>query len=402
MHFLCGTNPLLLKIPNRERISAIIFHICFGMYLLCNMYHTTTLEYTNKDLDRLLIKICWFCVYLSIANILFLCDYSIKQLLCQIIILGVFFTSYHISRYYFLFQGIAIAFSARHVNWRRLAVVNVCIYFSLLLSVIICNRLGVFPSLNFTRDDIIRTDMGFSHPNVYGAYLMEICLAWMIMRFDKLKYYDYIFFVLVAVYAWIGPNSRTSAMMIMAMMILLPVFKYGRRWIGHRIGKIALSLCYPAGFIFSLISVNLYSGENKVFLAVDELLSGRIALANAFMKDYSPTLLGQRMKLVSSAKSLAKGIPAAILDNAYIHLYLRLGILTALLFMGIMALTVYRVICKKYYNYLLALLLFSVYGLSENRIDRIFFNFALLTAVFLFRETKPAGNLEQGLSGHAG
>lgn len=391
MHFLCGTNPLLLKFSNRERISAIIFYISFGMYLLCNTYRTTTLGDVNKDLDRLLFKICWFCVYISIANILFLCDYSIKQLLCQIIILGVFFTSYHISRYYFMFQGVAIAFSARHMNWRKFVIGNVCLYFSALVSVMVCHQLGFLVSQNFFRGTAVRIDMGFSHPNAYGAYFMVLCMAWMVMRFDRLKWYDYLLFVSIAAYVWIRPNSRASALIIMAMVILLPLFKYGGKWIGCRAVRLLLSLCYPVGFVFSLTCSFFYNENNGVFSFVDSALSGRVALAKQFMFSYPPTLLGQRLKLVSSAKSISKGIPAAILDNAYMHLYLRLGILSAVLFMGIMVLAVYQVICRKYYGFLLALCLFSVYGLFENKIDRLFWNFSLLTIVWIFKRNEPAG-----------
>lgn len=391
MHFLNESNPIQFKTAHNQEISSILFYICFWGYVCCTTYYGTNLLHTNKKISHLLLQLSWLCVYTAVANILFFSDYSLKQLLFIFSILAIFYMGFSVSRSRHLFQGFVLVFSAKRINWHRFAIVNTCFYPILLLSIFICNRMGLIINLNLTRNNSVRTDIGFSHPNVFGAYLMVICMSWMIIRYEKLKIYDYLIFIAITVYIWLGPNSRSSSLTLVLMMLALPLFKKWGHLFKKKIIQIFLSLCYPLGFLLSYICSLFYSSENNLLTLIDKILSGRISLANVFLLNYSPTLFGQKLKLVSSAQISLKGGTSAILDNAYIRMYLETGIIPTIIFICIMVTAIYYLIDKGHYNLVLCLCLFSVYGLFEYRINKISVNFLLLAVVLLFQNNYGKG-----------
>ena len=377
--------PCLLKNINSQEISSVLFYVCLWTYTFCLAYRDTTLLRSDKKTASILLNVSILCVYVSIANIIFFSDYTIKQLFLIAAILGVFYISFHTSHSHLLFRGFAIVFSAKRVNWEKFFLRNVCFYLFLLASVFLCYRFGLLTGFAFTRSGSTRTDIGFSHPNVYGAYLMVLCIAWMVLRYDKLKIYDYLLFSIVAVYNWIGPNSRASTLIIVIMILVLPAYKYLSKWIDCKGIRIFFSLSYPMAFIFSLICSVFYDENNHIFYLINSAFSGRIDFAHSFVNKYSPTLFGQKLQLVSSAQSMINGKTPAILDNAYIRIFLESGILSTILFLGIITLASYKLICNHQFNLLLGLCLFSIYGIIEYRISKLYYNFLLLTIVFLFQ-----------------
>ncbi len=385
MNVLNKCNPLQFKTAHGQKISSALFYLSFWGYVFCTTYYGTNLLHTDKKMARLLLQISWLCVYCAVANILFFSDYSLKQLLYIAAVLGIFYISFSVSRSRHLLQGFILVFSAKRINWHRFIISNTCFYPFLLLSIFICNRIGLISSLNFPRGNLIRTDMGFSHPNVLGAYLMIICMSWMIVRYEKLIIYDYFVFAAIIAYIWIGPNSRSSALTLTLMVLALPFFKKQSHLFRQKIIHTFISLSYLLGFFASYICALLYNAENSLLTFIDRMLSGRISLANIFLQNYPSTLFGQKLKLVSSAQSSINGSPSAILDNAYIRMYLETGIIPTMVFLCIMTATIYYLISKEQYSLVLCLCLFAVYSLFEYRISKISVNFLLLTVVLPFQ-----------------
>lgn len=73
-------NPFQLKNINSQEISSVLFYVCLWTYTFCLAYRDTTLLRSDKKTASILLNVSILCVYVSIANIIFFSDYTIKQL----------------------------------------------------------------------------------------------------------------------------------------------------------------------------------------------------------------------------------------------------------------------------------------------------------------------------------
>ena len=393
MRFFHKENPLRIKIPHGPWVSRILFFLSFWLFTGAALYADTTLRYDHKDIYRLLVKISWWCVLLAVANLIFLSDYTIRQLLLFILISFLLYISYKNSGYRWFLQSFIILLSAKHVRWRQLVTDSTVYYALLLLSIFLCYCVGLTHGMGFTRGDRIRVDIGFIQPNLFGAYIMVLAMLWVSARYERLKFWDYGIVAAAAAAAWFLPHSRTSSMILVLLLIALFVMKkWGDRLLSLPAIRILFLLVYPACFFVSLISSYLYAENKTLLVLVNKLLTGRIALAHSFIEFYPVTLMGQKIKLVSSSKSILTGQPSAILDNAYMRLYIHIGVITTVIALAMLVSVVYYALKKNNQALLINLTLFALYGLAEFRITKITANVFLIAFAFLFQkeDTPPA------------
>lgn len=385
MNPLKRNNPLHLRFPHHEALSALLFYMSFWGFTTVSLYCDTTLRYDYKDIYHLLIRIGWLCVYLAVINVLFLSDYKIWHLLLFLCMGILLYISYKNSSYRWFFQSFLILLSAKHVKWNHL-MKGCCAYYALLLlSIWLCCQTGLIYQMDFFRGNHLRTSIGFIQPNLFGAYLMVLALVWVAARYEALRIWDYLIILGIAIYVWIGPNSRTASVILLLLLLAIPIMKrFGNRMISNRFFQAIFLLIYPACFFISYIGAYYYDSERTIFVLLDKLLTGRISLAHAFTTNYSITWMGQKLHLVSSSQSALTGQPSSILDNAYMRLYINVGIVTTAIALIMLISIMWYAIRQNNQALILGLSLFAIYGLAEFRITKITANVFLIAFVYLF------------------
>lgn len=215
-------------------------------------------------------------------------------------------------------------------------------------------------SLNFIfretiEGKIIRYSFFFEHPNVFGSYVFWTTAMYFYLYFNKVKMMSYLIAFFLGVAMYIFPNSKTSALMMFLLIVLVIFVKKGIKLLSVKI----------TFFILLVLSIlGIFYIEVPIVAKIDGLLTGRISIGKIIYDNYGVNLFGTDIsKGVENSKVNGKYFTNInIIDSIYYALFLNYGIF---------ALCIFSYFIVKYNgdkndnikNALLLLLIF--YGISE-------------------------------------
>jgi hypothetical protein len=108
-------------------------------------------------------------------------------------------------------------------------------------------------------------------------------------------------------------------------------------------------------FGLSVLSGYLYKTDNKLVGIMDTVLSGRISYAHIFLLNYKFSILG---------KHVTTGFHM-ILDNAYVSIYLRYGIIVSIMFIYAFYNMFNKLLSNKKYLLVFIMIVVAILGLTE-------------------------------------
>lgn len=304
-------------------------------------------------------------------------------------ILMLFFTFIIILSYLFSYNSsvkdsslvmmLFILFSAKNMDFDSLIKTDFKIKSALFLIELI------FYFLNLTsgspilyRENTARYSLGFGHPNILAITLVSIILEYFYLKREKLKKIYLLPLAIFLIIIDLLTDSRSSLMFLILIFILLlfksSLFKFVYN---KNIKKIVINSFFIFTFV-SFILVLLYSSHTKLGLILNTIFSNRLYYISKILDYYHVNLLGQNLILTGKEAISLYGNYTQTLDNCYIYLLIRFGLLSFLL-MGYL----FKKNFEKAYNekntYLIWILfLFMIYGLMEKYTISIFYNVFIL------------------------
>lgn len=233
--------------------------------------------------------------------------------------------------------------------------------------------------INYRPDGTMRNPMGFDHPNSFGAALLTLCIALIPLLNRGYHLFISAISIFLAVIAFEVADSRTAAACLLLVALALPIFD----WIemGRHSGKLAFALLVVF-LTIALVSVAYmiaFDGSRTLDAFLDKALSGRLRLGNIYYKDHVPGLLGYDYHDGTPYYTNGKEY-RFVVDNLYMHLLLRYGILASGLLLGSLGALFIKMIREKYHGVaLFGFGIFVVYGAAEALGCRIESNFYILS-----------------------
>lgn len=222
---------------------------------------------------------------------------------------------------------------------------------------------------------------GFSHPNIFGWWLMMLCMLYISLhkkvRFQTLLI-DCPIVMFCAFLNYRYADSITSlacTLLVLIMWVLFQFFSFISKYfnildtIGRNIIKITGIVIYPILFLLSiLIPISYYYRGGNFW--------GKTLLS----KITDPTTFGNRMAISFNAlynipiKLFGNNYQEStegtyfIVDSSYIRLILNYGIIICSIFMIVIVWTSYKCAKFKRYDLILLLIAEAFYGFSEGNI----------------------------------
>lgn len=233
----------------------------------------------------------------------------------------------------------------------------------------------------------IRSSMGFSHPNVFGAFILSISAEYLYLREKKLNIFDITLIGVLSFLVGYYADSRTPQLSIILILIISIIIK-NINLDKIKIGKIIPNMFFICA-ILSFISGSLYANGNSLMIKLNEIFTGRINFIAKFFEKYPINLFGNKIEIIGTKLSSETGVKPWILDNAYALILLRYGII-AFFMMGIYLNIFFKKAWKnKEYMIVACMLVFLIFGLLESGIIKIAYNiFWLYFAELLYGERK--------------
>ena len=261
---------------------------------------------------------------------------------------------------------------------------------TMIVLVVVMNLLGMIPDADVIRLGRIRHSLGFSHPNQLGLSICQLVSCHFYLYRDNLRYRDFLFAIVAALFVYIVPNSQTSFIIVILLLITSLIYQYfGKSKADHfkLIGWLMISFA----ILFNVISVVFSTGpiKNTLLSEINAYLSYRFSWCYKTYSIYGVNWFGNDIAVTLAERTSRNllNLGNMWLDNAYMTILLRYGILVYVIFSFLYIFTMIYLLNLKEYYLLILFFIFSVYGIMENGFFQISHNIVLFAvAYFLYHK----------------
>ncbi len=255
----------------------------------------------------------------------------------------------------------------------KILLIMIPIIFLLCLAGIIDNRI-------LMRGSVRRYSLGFSHPNQLGLRTFQLAACHCYVDKDKLGKWNYVIIFLLTVFLVRIPNSQAAYITMGMFLFMLLTYKYIVRNKAMYIDLFKKCMLFGT-FCLSLFSV-IFSGINTnkyyILAKLDSWLSSRFSVCHKVWSLYGVSFFGQRIYVTEDERRLV-GIKNPLwLDNAYVSILLRYGILVFLIFCFGYLYLIKIVEMQKDDVLMIILFLYALYGTIETGLYMITHNIFLI------------------------
>lgn len=237
---------------------------------------------------------------------------------------------------------------------------------------------GVTSNYTAVINGTYKQSFGFSHPNTFTVYVLVILVEWLCVRYEKMKWYEWMIVAGSAlVTAQIG-GGRSSVYTFGIVFLLFVLASLRPKWFFIKPVKLAFIAVTPLMAIVSFWAVSLYDQGNAAIIALNKIMTNRISMAARFLNTYKLGAFGQEIEYVSSRESQTNDIASNILDNAYIRCALDWGIIALIVIVIAYSLLFYNLLKKQRIEFALFCLFFVLLGIGETYMLKPIYNLSLL------------------------
>lgn len=283
-------------------------------------------------------------------------------------------------------------FGSKGINLQLFLKRDLYIRISILFFVFSLYLLGIFPDIILFRDDgAIRHSLGFKHPNTLGGFLLIIVIEIIIVNWEKLKWHHYLLSVILLLINNSITNSRTSFIVgIFSLLIAVSIkFKGQTKFIFNNwIFKWIVIILPFILVLFMLFVVKNLDINSTIFSIVNKFSSGRLGLFKNIYETYGVSLFGQSIPTLSEDYAIRYFIRQQTLDNAYLTLLIRYGILTTIVFSFYVSKIIKGMFENSKLVYFVLVLSFLFLGIAESFIIRPEMSLLCIMGSVLFNEKK--------------
>lgn len=383
----------MIRIRKTIKADNFFIYIFVLWYSTEILYNSTLKDIMGISMNKISDIITWIVFFLLLVQILFLQTYTKRELF---LIAGITFPivlATVLSGHRTIMSAWMFIVAAKNVEFKqiihtayKILLIMIPIIFLLCLAGIIDNRI-------LMRGSVRRYSLGFSHPNQLGLRIFQLAACHCYVDKDKLAKWNYVIIFLLTVFLVRIPNSQAAYITMGMFLFMLLTYKYIVRNKAMYIDLFKKCMLFGT-FCLSLFSI-IFSGIdiNKYYLLakLNSWLSSRFSVCHKVWSLYGVSFFGQRIYVTEDERRLV-GIKNPLwLDNAYVSILLRYGILVFLIFCFGYLYLIKIVEMQKDDVLMIILFLYALYGTIETGLYMITHNIFLIAfSVLIYRKSLQA------------
>ena len=359
-----------------------IFWVCFVLLLSIHCIENTSVIYSDTEWLKGMYLFRNLLYLVLLAKIGFLSVYTKRELICVAAFLTIGLLSFLGSGDYGLLEFFILMFAAKEESSVKLTAAFFLIKGAALVITILLWRIGILAALYYQDDKVgYFNTYGFCHRNVLAANVAVVCLAWLYLRYRRLKIWDVAVWGIVALATYRFAVSRTG--LIIILLSIFGIYFFRKKNISI-LNFPYLRKVFCWGFLglilISVIGTVFYSGDSPLWSLIDSIFTKRFQFAHYCFEEYGLSLFGQHIPLVSSIAAQNDQGTRLILDNAYMRGILYYGVIPGTLFLTAYFKALDMALRKRSGKLIFCLGIFAIYGLSERYMLDVYYQFPLLVA----------------------
>lgn len=370
-------------IKKKEEFGKKFIYCTLALWMSTEVIFNTTIEYVFIwKKDELNDVLAYFVLLLLVLQIVFFQNYQLKEIIV-IGIISIFFLYATInSNYNALLSTWIFIVASKYIDFEKFIKLSYYIQLFMFALVLYLFFNGYIQDYTMFRGSVLRHSLGFSHPNQLGirVFLLMVCRCY--YRRTKINVIDISLVFLAAFFVNKVSNSKTSyyALIILAIITIVYIIatKLGSSMNAFANVSILIAVFSNVGSVLlSNINVKHFHWLN----AFDLIMSRRFSQCYRTMKFYGINLFGQDIQLIVK-RPIIDAFYRFWLDNAYMAILLRYGIIVFLIFSLLYFMTMIQLKQTKQFYLLGIMALYSIYGIMENNYFAMSQNMFLLALSF--------------------
>lgn len=243
-------------------------------------------------------------------------------------------------------------------------------------------------SLSILIEGVTRYSFGFSHPNTFSIYLFNLILMWVWLNYYRIDIKKIVVIFSISFVAFFFTKSRTGFIDILILCFLLLCRNITVINI-KRIFTAVAKYITPLLAVVIIIMVTMYTSNNVIIIAIDQLLSGRIKLGAYGYVHYGITLLGQNLTDKTVIWDSIWRLSGHTFDCIYSFMIVNQGII----WLFIICVMFYLLAKKESFRINLCIICWALYGVTEVHGLNGYLCFPILLFTLLFSKYDENGEL---------
>ncbi len=236
----------------------------------------------------------------------------------------------------------------------------VCVFLNIIQDSVTTRTVG---SSGLLSGIYLRHNMGFLIHNQIPLTFMLLYLSMIAWKKEKLKLSTNLVVVIANYFLFKMFGSRTVYLIIYMACLFYYIFKicFNTKFQIRKYLRMLLVWCvFPGCAFISYFFALTYNKNSKLYFVLDELLFHRISYSNMALQNSKISLLGHGKEAASATGSLGY-----VVDNGYISLGIRFGIIITIIILCIWSYMIYVSLKKQDYYFFLAILFFAIANLID-------------------------------------
>lgn len=370
---------------SKIKLKDLLFFVGYSIILFSDMFSAVlSLSSIVNVIDYIGLGI------LLLVIILYAIDekYSYKKILGILLVMIILLFTKLSSGDNLLLKFFVIVLAFKNIDFQKFIKYDfyLRIFFMIIVTLFYKNGLTSVYTI-YRENGLVRSSMGFAHPNNFGQYILIICIDYIFLKFRSFKIRNCILpmFGIYLIYTF--SNSRTSIFCLFILLLLVFFQKCIPDILNKRFIK---RICLHVFLFFTVLSVALawgYKMNDPLAIRINSTLSNRLFYSSSFLRHYDVTLFGNEIQMVYTQEARSTGRQPWTLDNSYLVFLLRYGILAYI----VVAMMSRKMLLKFYgierYDVIIMWLIFSLNGIFENYLFKIHFNpFLVIFSILVYKD----------------
>lgn len=232
---------------------------------------------------------------------------------------------------------------------------------------------------NSETGNVMRYSFFFVHPNVFAMYVFWTLAMFYYIYYEKIGKITYLTTILIAIFIYFFPNSRTCAIEIIMLVMLTVISKIRFDYIWLKSAFILISL---------FCTLSIFFINNPIIGKIDELLNTRISIGYIIYHNFGINVFGADIKSGTPVTYINGRYISSltIIDSSYYSVLLNYGMLAYIIYIFLLYMTIKNTKFENDNRNKVMLFLYITYAMTETSCLSPILGFPLLLVSNVFKE----------------
>ena len=353
-------------------IKKTILYIAYSVYLILGIIESSFYAIYVQNYSKIIL---FSCIILLVLGEIITFRVNYKDMMLGIVLIACFV-------YLYLFIGLGVSliplfmYSTRNIDITGIIKISYIISIILLIIIILSSYLGVIENYIYYDTTRERQYLGFRYALYPSSILCNIIFLKVYLDKEGISWKSIIFLLILSYILYTLTDSRLT--FVLGLLIL--VFSAVNKIIPSICEKILSRLLIFSYAFVGIISLYFTLNYNHLIdwqENLNEILGGRLSLGYSTLEFYGYGLFGREVELVGNGldvNGIVNSSSYNYVDNLYVQLLLKTGILFLVFFIICMTYVTYLTYKQKNLYLYVILVVLALHGLIDDLILQIQYN----------------------------